>query len=205
MKNKIYLLALLILYCMNSFSQQVDPAIFKDFKENGFSEGQTYEILDELYDVFTKIQVGISQIASKYVPYEDRQRKKRDILKHFVSSLSIIEVTSINSNIKKRREIGDYLDRLLYKSNYYTVTIYFDNSFSVSKIFDKSGEQSKIAIGIWQYYVAKNGDGCVVYADKTFKRAFFVIRKNSDSSWTIKVEEIKADETAHYNLKSEPK
>ena len=105
-----------------SYSQNTDEDIYTDFENNGVNKQEASKILHAVANSFLIVQGTISDIASRSVPYDERIRLKKEVLKYFKSSYSTIEVTTLTTGKTTRYHISSYLDNLM-RLSYYKVFI----------------------------------------------------------------------------------
>jgi len=195
-------IGILLSFSLNVYCQdkQIEESIYRDFASKGIANDQTEIILDEVANNFIAVQTCISDIVEKSLSINQKNELKRKTLGYFQSHQSIIEVTNLNLGETMQRYISDYLDRLI-NMPYFKVTLIWDNQFSVSELFNEGSGNYQIGAGCWQYFIVRNQEGIIVYSDRTYKRAFFSIKRLSNG-WYIKINNIKAEETKKYTFKS---
>ena len=193
-----------LLYSQNSVDSpdkskiKLEEKIYNDFKKFGIAKKQAQKIMYSVIDTFRVVEAYLGDIASKYIPDQERESLKTKVLEHFVSSKSKIQVKNLYRKAPRRWNISDYLDRLMDIA-YYKVTLYFGNDYEIGKIKKNKPYKYEIPISVWQYFIARNEDGSIIYSDKTLKTFFFRIDQLK-YNWGIKINEIHAKEVKQFPI-----
>ena len=200
----IILLKIFVVHSQNSIdfpdTEKIkwEEKIYNDFKKFGIAKRQAEKIMYSVIDTFSVVESYLGDIASKYIPDQERKSLKTKVLEHFVSSKSKIQVKSLYRKTPRRYNISDYLDRLMDLA-YYKVTLYFGNDYEVSKLKRNKPYKYEIPISVWQYFIARNEEGSLIYSNKTLKTFFFRIDQLK-YNWGIKINEIHAKEIKQFPI-----
>ena len=70
---------------------------------------------------------------------------------------------------------------------------------ALSRLYGGNSGEFQIALSGWQYFIARNREGYEIYSDRTYKTSFFTFMKVG-GTWSIKIDEIKAEQTRELKL-----
>ena len=203
--NRLFLLYwFIVLFSVQGIGQtEISRNIYDDFAAKGFNREEAKNLINEIIESFSDVQDNFGIVASKPPPgtVDFRYQALTEAVSYFTSPESIIEVTNINKKTTNRFGVEMYLHRLI-GLRHYKVTLFWDNRLTLSKLYSNTENGYTVALGAWQYFVARNSDGIIVYKDKTYKKAFFTLQKRN-GKWKVKIDEITAEETKEFILQSD--